>query len=364
MPAWRSWTASVGTALLRQFDSALLYPLYRLDAAFGRPRSLRAAVCTRVLPLALACWFALFIVAALLYGCVTLSRSYRHVLSPSQRIEWLTRVVSNVNALAMTLISGRLVFGERALFALPAAVAGGDALVAGVSGGGLLDHEPVYFMSQFVFLAYFIYDLLLVLLFARSISSPATTILHHLFSIATVTFCMQEGAPTRPLPIYWVAAFTVTEASTPLVNARWFLSFRHRESRAYVAVGVGMLAVFVLARAVYIPWMTVMILRRARAVLRGFDAARALVFGFVAGVSTMFVYGLNTYWTVLMVRGAIKLVRRQTLDAKAADSGLPPRPSSSASPPEAAATPATTTARAVGELIEGERAEGEQKKER
>ncbi|KAK4534707.1 hypothetical protein CDCA_CDCA02G0732 [Cyanidium caldarium] len=267
-----------------------------MDALHGQPRSLASLLTSRIVWHWATLYTTLFLAALLLYQLLPISRTYRHDLSWPERAEWISRVVSNVNAVLMTVVSAALVFQEQALFT--AATRRADAL----------DHPDIYFSSQAALLGYFVYDSLLVLLLFRSISSPLSTLLHHGSSAAAVLFCFQQG-PSRPLAVYWAAAITVTEASTPLVNARWFLSFRHRHSPLYTAVGLSMLLSFLLMRVLYIPYVVLRMVEHRERILRGYDVPSAFVLGMAGGAASFALLALNLYWTGLMIRGAVKLLR-------------------------------------------------------
>lgn len=273
-----------------------LFPCFSwFDAIHKSPRSVHDFLRSGELVHGVMGWAGVFLGFWTLYTLLPLSRTFKDSLTNTQRVEWISRVVSNVNAVVMTLVSAGLVWGERSLFSTS-------------PDGLLLDHEAVYFGSQACLLSYFVYDFMLILVFFRSISSPVSTCVHHLFSSASILLCFRMGN-SHPLAIYWASAVTITEASTPLVNARWFLSFRYRDSSLYTVTGLAMLASFVLVRDAYIPYTIFVLLRDARILLKGFDVETAFQLGMIGGGSSFLVWVLNIYWTILMVRGALKILR-------------------------------------------------------
>mmetsp|Transcript_36770 Transcript_36770/g.147088 ORF Transcript_36770/g.147088 Transcript_36770/m.147088 type:complete len:94 (+) Transcript_36770:656-937(+) len=55
------------------------------------------------------------------------------------------------------------------------------------------------------------------------------------------------------MPMIWAGGFFLTEVSTPLVNWRWFLYFKHKHETVYKVCGILMTLVFFLGRIVYMP---------------------------------------------------------------------------------------------------------------
>ncbi|KAK4529211.1 hypothetical protein CCYA_CCYA01G0068 [Cyanidiococcus yangmingshanensis] len=269
-----------------------------LDKWCAQPRCISDLYHSGFLFYGFAAWWSLFGIAALVYSLAPVSRTFRECLSSSQRAEWISRVVSNVNAAVMVSVSSVLL--QQVWSA---------ELQHGPSGP-VLPHAASFYISHALLLCYFCYDASLILLFLRSISSPWSSLAHHVFSALSVVFCYFVGQ-RQPLAFIWATGIMLTEISTPLVNARWFLSFRYRERWQYKAVGLGMLLAFVVGRVLYIPLLVFAIARSAPSYLNASEALSAFWLGLVGGSASLGIWLLNVYWTMLMFRGARKLFGQQ-----------------------------------------------------
>lgn len=232
-----------------------------------------------------------------------LSTSYRS-LSASVRVEWLSRVVSNLHAVVLTPALAAAVFGD-------ASLAAGGPLSAGPAVHGLLK----------VGLGYFIYDAVLVTAYRRSISAPGQTLFHHALVLSSVSWVLSVRLP---LATVWAALLFLTEASTPFVNQRWFMAIRHRQSRAYKITGVTMTVAFFVARPLYIPFACVWMLRQ-RVLREGLTASQLQVLMAIGVIATVGLYALNIYWFSLMARGLSKALRGGSGEPGGVPAGKRPR---------------------------------------
>jgi len=216
-----------------------------------------------------------------------LSASYRE-LSPPVRVEWLSRVVSNLHAVILTPALAVTVFGD-------AALAAGAPFSSGPAVHALLK----------VGLGYFLYDALLVSAYRRTISAPGQTLFHHALVLSSVSWVLYS---MLPLATVWAALLFLTEASTPFVNQRWFMAFRHRQSGAYKVTGLAMTLAFFAARPLYIPFACGWMLKH-RVLYSGLASYQLQVLLAIGVTVTVGLYGLNIYWFSLMARGLVKAFR-------------------------------------------------------
>jgi hypothetical protein len=300
--------------------------LDKLDAWYAQPRSTYDMIHSSFLFHGFVLWWSVFFIAALTYTVLPISRTYRACLSLSQRAEWISRVVSNLNAMLMVSASSILLWQVW------------SAEPQGAVSGPVLPNASAFYVSQALLLAYFCYDASLILLFLRTISSPWSSLAHHLFSAMSIVFCFFIGE-RQPLALIWATGISLTEISTPLVNARWFLSFRYRERWQYKAVGIGMLLAFLIGRDLYIPLLVFGIIQTASKYVNPKHVLSAFWLGLVGGSSSLAIWLLNMYWTMLMLRGARKLFRQPQIDSSR--DGLPLHPAL-VGPPATAAEPSVS----------------------
>jgi hypothetical protein len=285
-------------ARLAELSGTLEQTLSDVESRYGKLRTLSDLYSSGFLLYGFALWWSIFLASFLVYSVVPVSRTFRTCLSFSQKVEWISRVVSNVNAVIMVVVSSGLL--QQTFW----------SLIQGKVLGHALPHEASFYISQALLLSYFCYDAVLILLFMRSISSPCSSLAHHLFSALSIMFCFYIGEK-QPLALIWATGIALTEVSTPLVNARWFLSFRYRERWQYKVIGLGMLVAFVLGRVIYIPVLVAGIVLAAPMYLNPGEALCAFWLGLVGSASSVTIWILNVYWTMLMLRGAWKLFKSQ-----------------------------------------------------
>uniref|UniRef100_A0A7S3A002 TLC domain-containing protein n=1 Tax=Rhodosorus marinus TaxID=101924 RepID=A0A7S3A002_9RHOD len=164
------------------------------------------------------------------FGSLLVSSTYRKDLNSAQRVEWISRCVSSVHAL--------VIFAAFSLALFPASATG--------------EYERIWLCRAGLVLAngYFIYDFVLVLLCIRTITAGPSTLVHHVVCAYVVRTALSRG---YDMPMIWAGGFFLTEVSTPLVNWRWFLYFKHKHETVYKVCGILMTLVFFLGRIVYMP---------------------------------------------------------------------------------------------------------------
>jgi hypothetical protein len=108
----------------------------------------------------------------------------------------------------------------------------------------------------------------------------------------------------------WASSLFLTEASTPLVNLRWFLSESNlKESRLYIIVGLLMTLVFFVARILFMPYTLYLLLSNPN-ILNTLSTYRAFCDGIVGGAVFVSIYILNIYWFYLMMRGLYRIAHQ------------------------------------------------------
>jgi TLC domain len=243
--------------------------------------------------LAALLWAALLLPAAALSAE---SRSYRS-LPRAARVEWLSRVISDIHAVFVTAGLYVAIFCEP-----PAGLHAYTSSGGGADGGVLADRLLLFRVVLTLELGYFIYDSLLVLCMHATISSPLETLAHHAVVMLGTAYVLNID---KPLAYVWGSGMFLTEASTPFVNQRWFMAIRHRHQKRYKATGLLMTVAFILARPLGIPvflwWMW-----HQPELLASLDPATVREITTVGVLGCSALYGLNVYWTLLIVRGLIR----------------------------------------------------------
>lgn len=153
-------------------------------------------------------------------------------------------------------------------------------------------------------IGYFISDLFLVLasLPFKSISSPASTILHHVTAIVTFSLSFYHR-----LAYIYCLIFIFTEASTPFVNLRWMLAeLKMTSSKLYYLNGILMVLSFFLSRIILFPFQTYIVMMRISDVYRNNHTIA------YAALSGLTIAGfLNHYWFYLMMKGLMKMFKKK-----------------------------------------------------
>ncbi|XP_037008854.2 TLC domain-containing protein 4 [Artibeus jamaicensis] len=205
-------------------------------------------------------------------------------LSLEKKIEWNSRVVSTCHSLVVGILGLYVFFFDEATIADP------------FWGNSSLAKVNIAIAS-----GYLISDLLALLLYWKVIGDKYFVI-HHCTALYAFFVILREG------PLQYIGNFRLlAELSSPFVNQRWFLETLKypKFSRANVANGVLMTAVFFLVRIAAIPpmyhlmWSAVGTESYARLgpVILGTWAVTCLVLDV-----------MNVMWMVKISRGCLKVL--------------------------------------------------------
>lgn len=152
-------------------------------------------------------------------------------LSKSQQVEWNNRSISMVHAIFVTAMSLYLAFCSD-LFS-------DDQL----SGLVIMRSSTLSTSVLGVSVGYFLTDLAMILWFYPSLGGMEYLV-HHLLSLAAVTYAMLTGE--GQLYVYMVL---LSEATTPGINLRWYLDVAGlKKSKVYLINGFMMVLVWLVAR--------------------------------------------------------------------------------------------------------------------
>jgi len=206
-------------------------------------------------------------------------------------VEWDSRVVSNLNAVFVTLGSLYAIYFHPNDWA--------------VNPYG----PPNTYSSLFIsaILGYFVYDLVLVLVYRDLLSF--STIAHHVIGLVTYGAGKFSGSCH-----YILSLWLLTEATTPFVNQRWFLEvLQKKSSPLYIINGLAMALGFLFIRTLIVPYYT------GTALLYQYELASQYVRKAVLNTAIVGEIGiclLNNYWTYLIWKGLIKAVKSKGQTAK------------------------------------------------
>jgi TLC domain len=129
------------------------------------------------LTIACLCWASLLSPSHALSSL--LSRSYRS-LDAGTRIEWLSRCISNIHAVAVTAGFYYAVAYEP---------------TGGIHDGGPLMHRVLFRVLLTFGLGYFVYDSILVIYAHKTISAPLSTLVHHAVCCSGVYYVLCVDTP-------------------------------------------------------------------------------------------------------------------------------------------------------------------------
>jgi hypothetical protein len=213
-----------------------------------------------------------------------LSRTYRSLPSPAARAGWDTRVVSTLHAVLIVAL----------------ALAGGVDLITDPAHATTLlslRASPLTTAALGVSAGYFLVDLFLVVRHP-GLGGPAMAA-HHCAALAALAV-----GGTRDEGHLWTLALMLAEATTPLVNARYFLDAVGLRSHAlYILNGLALTASwFVVRVAGFAAFFWALWTHRADVA-----ALSPLCRGLLSTVPVLF-GGLNLYWFALLLRGVAKVL--------------------------------------------------------
>eukprot|EP00163_Fabomonas_tropica_P011732 TRINITY_DN225_c0_g4_i6.p1 TRINITY_DN225_c0_g4~~TRINITY_DN225_c0_g4_i6.p1 ORF type:complete len:296 (+),score=31.18 TRINITY_DN225_c0_g4_i6:10-897(+) len=163
-----------------------------------------------------------------------LSPGYR-ALKRQDQVGWSTRVASTIHAVVVTLLSLYTLWTETVLYEQP-----------------LLARTGLGEVAMCITIGYLLGDFVLIVLHFDTLDTPSLnrqTMLHHVCGIVGFAVCLQYGACQ-----YFGLFRLLSEASTPFLNARWFLDkLQLKQSRLYMFNGVLLAAVFFQSRIFVMP---------------------------------------------------------------------------------------------------------------
>mmetsp|Transcript_86635 Transcript_86635/g.245281 ORF Transcript_86635/g.245281 Transcript_86635/m.245281 type:complete len:270 (-) Transcript_86635:240-1049(-) len=240
------------------------------------------------------------------YPCLSqilpLGDSYRSLKNDGDRGEWNTRVCSNANALLISLPSLSVYLSSLHLYGLDQ---------HSQRCQNLDDHAKFYGCALG---SYFLVDSLVVLWYRKTMGMFYSTLVHHFCGVWGNINAVLIGSPN--LYCIW---FFVCEISTPMVNLRWFLAksgYDASNSTLYVVNGLAMVLVFGLVRVFPLPWTLYLHWARDWDTLGKVKYASEFetIYGFSYQKYWFCMLAvfcvLQTNWWILMVKGALKAMRK------------------------------------------------------
>eukprot|EP00188_Purpureofilum_apyrenoidigerum_P005044 Plantae.Rhodophyta-Purpureofilum_apyrenoidigerum.ctg6208.p1 GENE.Plantae.Rhodophyta-Purpureofilum_apyrenoidigerum.ctg6208~~Plantae.Rhodophyta-Purpureofilum_apyrenoidigerum.ctg6208.p1 ORF type:complete len:281 (-),score=47.19 Plantae.Rhodophyta-Purpureofilum_apyrenoidigerum.ctg6208:864-1706(-) len=217
------------------------------------------------------------------------STTYKKGFVGKMSVEWLSRCVSNIHAVVVSVIIAVSIFGETSAYK-----------------GGNFEYEWLCRTGLRFAVGYFMYDACLVIYSIKTITAGPTTFCHHVLVGSIVHYTLVKRTP---LVVIWAAGAYLTELSTPFVNARWFLSLRHKDEMIYKVSGILMTFSFFLARIVYMPAFLVFLFTSDGLIESIPNKELAFRYGIIGMFGHIALYALNLYWFNLIMRGLIKLIK-------------------------------------------------------
>lgn len=182
------------------------------------------------------------------------------------------------------------------------------SLMSGIAGEHrVFSKSPLYFMTVQVSLGYFLADLLIILQ-DPNMRLDKASVTHHLFGITGLGLSLFFQGQL----IFYIIFRLISELSTPFVNMRWILhEFHITHGSLFKTASYGMMITFFATRIVVMPWLWYDFYKcythPGFAIVSPFFQVWAALNFFTFDV-------LNVYWFYRMIRGAIKLYRRQKID--------------------------------------------------
>lgn len=232
-------------------------------------------------PLVMGASFVAYYVMLLMSRLMSPTVSTLYAAAKLNQTEWDTRIVSCIHA----VVSVALV--AKALWTQPESV------------DNIFGHYNLVEIALAITTGYLCADAVVVLLHFNTISSPTSTVIHHLTAAILFVWSMAIGVAEAD-----AAQTILMEVSTPFVNVRWFLAVLKLEStRLYQWNGALMTLVFFACRIIPMPRLIYRLVSAAQQTYLSnahFDFAVALVLGLTIGCA------LNLFWFYLMMKGVRK----------------------------------------------------------
>jgi hypothetical protein len=227
-------------------------------------------------------WLTCFLVSRAV--CAKYSKSYSR-LSGGERVEWDSRVVSNIHAV-VGMFSGVY------CVTLPM-----------WDHAGIIGSTPTSTGLLCISIGYFIYDFTLCVL-NESIRS-VSTLVHHSLGVV----CWGVGV-TAGVCHYAIGVFLITETTTPFVNQRFFFDKMGMKTSIWNVVnGLAMWIGFLVVRVVYANFAVWYSLYSHQIEYYSFAPALRWSFSGLMGVITV----LNTYWFYRISLGIVRAYRGRAL---------------------------------------------------
>ena len=214
------------------------------------------------------------------------------VLSSDEQAEWRSRVMSSVAATLM------------AVLAFPGVI---DGFFDCDAQCRTSDNSHLTTVACGVMIGYLSFDIGVVLFYRMA--PMGQTLAHHVMAVVMFSVVAVGGGPN-----FVTCWHLMGEASTPLVNMRWFLSKTpgYGSGGPMMATGLSMLVVFSLVRVAHLPW-TLPLLWNDFAVMEEKFSRPSLRIGYRALwlVAEFFITCMNGFWLSLMVKGALKVLNKK-----------------------------------------------------
>ncbi|KAF2075274.1 hypothetical protein CYY_003403 [Polysphondylium violaceum] len=213
-------------------------------------------------------------------------KRYNIVANEQLQIEFQARIISNINALVTTLVSGYILFNYYDEFSRQPFS---------------FSNEYSFFIMRFI-IGYFIYDLLCIIYYSKFLLEFGAVV-HHCLGIVSFSVGTYFGDCHFLLLLYMF-----TEISTPFVNQRYFLDkLNLKKSNLYFINGVFMAFTFLIVRVLFTP------IQCTKAIFENLDvlASKHLYVRFVVPTAFTIIILLNCYWCFLIWRGLFNAIKKR-----------------------------------------------------
>lgn len=201
--------------------------------------------------------------------------------------DWISRWISTLHAIIFAGLSFYILFVSGEIFKV-------------IYAGGIGTTCPLTYPTLLFSCGYFIVDSIFALMYFND----KGTIAHHFAAtIICFTICTWQAGP------FYMIWFGLTEASTPFVNMRVFLTdLNLKDSPLFVANGIGMWLGFLIFRMPMIFCIPYYMLRYS---YNYFKYEAPLVHFIAASTVYLIISSLNVYWFYLITKGLLKALSRK-----------------------------------------------------
>lgn len=235
-----------------------------------------------------ACYAALFF--GVLLGCC-----WPEQLSQQQRIDWSSRIASNVQCVISTVSAVHILFFDEA--------AVGALANPAIAVFGQSEARDVWML---LFIGYLVYDLMLVL-HQLAVFPDWSVVVHHVLILTAWTAGLAFGWCTL-----YLGGLLINELSTPFINQRYILKHKGlTDSRAYVINGYLLIGSFLLFRIIAcaavvlhigFAWLEIGVRQGQMWTLPSEHIAALLLLSIAAGVHM----GINGWWFWRIIHTAMR----------------------------------------------------------